>query len=207
MAQTYTTRGGAPQTIDLQKLPAGHMKFTGGSSQLGLYIAHGHPYNLKGELMQPDVAQLQKDGYVVNPTIIQALAQHQPKIAEQKKHCIACSMELPLNGKFCGECGAAQTAPEIWTPGSDDEGDRLAKLIDPSDPFGSLAALDAPPPAPRKSPEEIFAELQRNEDREASKDLKVAGGLAGLTPTFSFRPIPGGDASDIVQGKRVSKPK
>lgn len=176
-------RNNAPLSIDIKKLPPGHAIFRPHGTQLkGLIVAHGAPYDLGGKRLESDTGWLRKEGYMVNDDILKLIAQHQvpAQQAPQQKNCIRCSADIKLEFKFCSECGASQGEQKVWTPDIDDEQAAvLARLIDPANPLGSLEVLtNAPPPAPRRTPDQIFQELQANESQTAAKELKAGGGLA-----------------------------
>ena len=184
-----------PKTIDIKRLPPGHAKFQGGNGENSIYLAHGSPYNAKGELLPADAEWLRSHNYVYNEDVGRILREHDtaPKKPVEVKHCAQCSGTMAMSAKFCPECGAPQVLATMWAPNnSSPEDDRLAKLVDPMDTLGSLAALTDTTPAPRRqTPDEIFAALNADTARRAglskiaadlSKDPsnKVAGIIGGV---------------------------
>ncbi len=139
---------GAPQVLDKDRLPPGHARFQEqGCSAVIVY--NQTLYDGRGRRLRHDVKWLRANNYTVCPTMIQMLKPHQKK--REYRECVECSFpSLPVSSKFCSECGARQ--PElVWTPGAGGDGEELKKLIDPSDPFGSLAALESEPEVSERS--------------------------------------------------------
>ena len=178
MAQKYSGRAAVAQQIDLRKLPAGHMRFSGGNDKGGLYISGGHPYDLQGNLLPADIKYLRDHNFIVNDAIKEALAAHLLQAPVEQKQCIQCSADIIQNARFCSTCGAPQG--KLWAPGDPDpEADSLLKLVDPEDPFGTLTALDkaSEPPVRKMTPEEHFAALNNGEEASVGREMKVARGL------------------------------
>ena len=155
-----------PPQIDMKRLPAGHCHFSASSTgENGIYLCWGHPYDPTGKQLPADIAWLRANNYVVNPDIIRIMKEHQTAapVAEEVKHCTQCSARILMGAKFCSECGTPQTV--VWTPGqADEEVQSLLNLIDPTNPIGSLAALNAPKSnQKRQTPDEIFRVLNKHE--------------------------------------------
>ena len=169
-----------PPQIDIKKLPAGHCSFSASnSSENGIFLCWGHPYDMTGKQLQADVSWLRVNNYVVNPDIIRIMKEHQTvaPVAEEVKHCTQCSAKIAMGAKFCQECGTPQTV--VWTPGqADAEAQSLLNLIDPANPIGSLAAINAPQSnQKRQTPDEIFRTLNRNEAN--NPEVRAAAGEVG----------------------------
>lgn len=162
-------QGGQLQKLDVKKLPPGHAIFRQERGK-SLIIAGGYPYTLGGDPLPVDVGKLSELGYPTHEAVIKLLAARQRKETAQPKNCIKCSASIPYSSKFCLECGSQQ----IWVPGSDDpEGQAIARLVDASDPLGSLMAIqraDEPGP-PRETPDDIFKRLNAQEEQLVRKDL------------------------------------
>lgn len=169
------SRNGPPAQLDMRKLPPGHAMFSSSKDKKGVIICHGHPYDLGGKLLQADTSWLRDNGFRSDDDVVRLLAMSQhnnPQTAPQKQ-CTQCGASMAMSNKFCSECGTPQV---VWTPGSDDEGDRLAKLVDPEDPLSSLDTILNPRPDPRKeTPEEIYQRLSARENEKFAKDLTSGG--------------------------------
>ena len=171
-----------PPQLDMKKLPAGHCHFSGSpnTGENGIILCWGHPYDAAGKQLPADVAWLRSNNYVVGPDIIRIMKEHQTvaPAVEETKHCSQCSAKISMGSKFCCECGTPQTV--VWAPGqADEEVKSLLNLIDPTNPIGSLAALNAPSSNQRRqTPDEIFRTLNRHEanDPELAAAAAKEGG-------------------------------
>lgn len=177
MSQVMSRRNGPPAQLDMKRIPPGHAMFSGSKDKKGVVICHGHPYDMGGKLLQADTAWLRDNGFRADEDVVRLMAvqQHQnPQVAPQKQ-CTQCGSSMAMSNKFCSECGTPQV--RMWQPGDgDDEGDRLAKLIDPDDPLASLDTVLNPRPDPRReTPEEIYARLSSRENEKFAKDITTGG--------------------------------
>lgn len=170
-----------PGWINPKKPPAGVAQFNE-KGKNGVMVWQGNLYSYSGEPLPLDVAWLRQNNYMCNQDVIRLLKPPAPKKTE--KPCHACATALPVEARYCHQCAAPQNMqPALWTPGSGGEGDRIAALIDPEDPLGSLAALEEGPPV---LPERVTAEQMGPTVQDA-----LAGLSQHINPMARIQAVPG----------------
>lgn len=170
-----------PGWINPKKPPAGVAQFNE-KGKNGVMVHQGKLYSYSGEPLPMDAVWLRENKYMYNQDVIRLLKPPEPKKVE--KPCHACGTTLPMDARYCYQCAAPQNMQQtLWSPGDGGEGARIAALLDPDDPLGSLAALEqGPGPTPRRVTAEEMAPT-------------VADALAGLSqhinPLAQIQAVPG----------------
>lgn len=125
--------------LNPKKLPRNHMIFKSDSME-GLVIVDGKPYAMNGKPLPLDVAWLKKNNFTCSGDAIRAMRPPEPE--KKTRECDRCKSQVPVESKYCPECG--NSLGVLWVPGDGGEGERIRKMIDPDDPLGSLEALSNP---------------------------------------------------------------
>lgn len=174
-----------PGWINPKKPPAGVAQFNGKGLN-GVMVWQGRLYSFAGEPLPMDASWLRANNYLYTQDVIRLLKPPEPKKVE--KPCPSCATTLPMEARYCCQCAAPQAQASLWTPGSGGDGDRIAALIDPEDPLGSLTALEQGPPV---LPERITAEQMAPTAADAISALGMIAGAAiqgvpGEAPTATY---------------------
>lgn len=186
-----------PQFLNMQEIQnyPGHQRFQV-KGKSGVIAFMGQLYSDSGRKLPHDPDYLHKNNYTMTPEMANIILQ---KVTKETKTCCnaTCNYnKLPVNAKFCTECGTVQTLNlEV---AKDDKLIQLLKNLDPSNPFAVANALEEREVS-RSKPSDFFTckDIENIVAQEVTSKLGAQAGVTGEAPVAlspKFGAVPAGIA-------------
>lgn len=172
-----------PPHLDMQKIQdyPGHQRFQV-KGKSGVVAFMGQLYSDAGRKLPHDPDYLHKNNYTMTPEMANIILQ---KVTKETKTCCngSCNYNrLPVNAKFCTECGTIQALNlEV---AKDDKLIKMLKTLDPDNPFAIANALE-----PRETSKAKPADFFTREDIETIVSDTITSKLGAQSAVMGEAPV------------------